>query len=214
MTQRILVILGHPSSTSFCSALADAYSHSAKIAGHQVRFLSLGDLTFDPVLHHGYTQIQPLEPDLLTAQSDILWATHLAFVFPIWWGGIPALLKGFIDRTFLPGFAFKYREGKAFPDALLKGRTAHLLVTLDTPPWYYRWFYRMPGIHQMRSTTLAFCGIKPTKTLMFGPLLGSKPAQRQKWLTHASRLFGKGSFHVHRQSRAIVGHDHQGNSSL
>ncbi len=214
MTQRILVILGHPSSTSFCSALADAYSQSAKIAGHQVRFLSLGDLIFDPVLHHGYAQIQPLEPDLLSAQSDILWATHLAFVFPIWWGGIPALLKGFIDRTFLPGFAFKYREGKAFPDALLKGRTAHLLVTLDTPPWYYRWFYRMPGIHQMRSTTLAFCGIKPTKTLMFGPLLGSKPAQRQKWLTHAGGLFGKGSFHVHRQSRATVGHDHQGDSSL
>jgi putative NADPH-quinone reductase len=94
MTQRILVILGHPSNASLCSALADTYTHAAKIAGHEVRVLRLGDLTFDPILHDGYQQIQPLEPDLLSAQSDILWATHLTFVFPIWWGGIPALLKG------------------------------------------------------------------------------------------------------------------------
>lgn len=214
MTQRILLILGHPSSTSFCSAVADTYIHAAKIAGHEVRVLRLGGLAFDPVLHNGYTQPQALEPDLLSAQADILWATHLAWVFPIWWGGIPALMKGFIDRIFLPGFAFKYRKGKAFPDKLLQGRTAHLLVTLDTPPWYYRWVYRMPGIHQVRSTTLAFCGIKPTQTLMFGPVLGSTATQREKWLKQVGALFEKGSFHVHRQSRAVVGHHHQGNSSL
>lgn len=214
MTQRILIILGHPSTTSFCSALADAYTESANANGHEVRVLRLGELAFDPILHNGYTQIQALEPDLLRARSDILWATHLTFVFPIWWGGIPALMKGFIDRVFLPGFAFKYRAGKAFPDKLLQGRTAHLLVTLDTPPWYYRWFYRMPGIHQMRKTTLAFCGIKPIKTLQFGPVLGSTPAQRDTWLKQAGALPGKGSFHVHRQSRTVVGHDHQGDSSL
>ncbi|ROM40089.1 NAD(P)H dehydrogenase [Pseudomonas poae] len=214
MSQRILVILGHPSSTSFCSALADTYIHGAKAAGHQIRVLRLGDLAFDPVLHHGYSQSQPLEPDLLSAQSDILWANHLTFVFPIWWGGIPALMKGFIDRVFLSGFAFKYRAGKAFPDKLLRGRTAHLLVTLDTPPWYYRWFYHMPGIHQMRKTTLGLCGIKPVKTLLFGPVLGSTLTQRAKWLKQVLALFEKGNFHVHRQSRAKVGHHHQGDSSL
>ncbi|MDQ3597973.1 MAG: NAD(P)H-dependent oxidoreductase, partial [Pseudomonadota bacterium] len=87
MSQRILVILGHPSRTSFCSALTDTYITSAKTAGHEVRVLRLGDLTFDPILHNGYNQTQPLEPDLLNAQSDILWADHLTFVFPIWWGG-------------------------------------------------------------------------------------------------------------------------------
>jgi NAD(P)H dehydrogenase (quinone) len=214
MTSRTLVILGHPSRSSFCSALADTYIHAAKAAGHEVRVLRLGELAFDTVLHHGYTQTQPLEPDLLSAQSDILWATHLTFVFPIWWGGIPALMKGFIDRILLPGFAFKYRAGKAFPDKLLSGRTAHLLVTLDTPPWYYRWFYHMPGIHQMRKTTLGLCGVKTVKTLLFGPVLSSTEAQREKWLKQAGGLFGKGRFHVHRQSRATVGHHHQGNSSL
>ncbi|MDO7903553.1 NAD(P)H-dependent oxidoreductase [Pseudomonas sp. K1(2024)] len=187
MSKRILVVLGHPSSDSFCAALGQTYVQAASEAGHEVRILDLPALAFDPVLHEGYRQIQPLEPDLRQAQEQILWAEHLVFVYPIWWGGIPALLKGFFDRVFLPGFAFKYRKDSAFPEQLLKGRTAHLLVTMDTPPWYYRWVYRMPGLHQMRKTTLAFCGIKPTRTLTFGPILGSTDIQRQNWLDRVRR---------------------------
>ena len=142
------------------------------------------------MLRSGYRQAQPLEPDLLRAQADITWAEHLAFIYPIWWGGIPALMKGFFDRVFLPGFAFRYRTGKAFPEQLLKGRTAHLLVTMDTPPWYYRWVYRMPGLHQVRKTTLQFCGIRPLRTLMFGPLLGSSARRRAAWLQQARKLAG------------------------
>ncbi len=182
MGKRILLILGHPSTKSFCAALAERYAQSALDAGHEVRQLRLGEMVFDPVLRDSYQQIQPLEDDLNAAQSDILWAEHLTLVYPIWWGGIPALLKGFFDRVFLPGFAFKYRSGKAFPEKLLAGRTADLLVTMDTPPWYYRWIYRMPGLHQVRKTTLDFCGIKPLRTLTFGPVLGSSDRQRQAWL--------------------------------
>lgn len=188
MGKRILVILGHPASNSFCGALAERYAQSAVRAGHEVRQLFLGAMDFDPVLREGYQQVQPLEADLRSAQADIVWAEHLTLVYPIWWGGIPALLKGFFDRVFLPGFAFKYREGKAFPDKLLHGRSAHLLVTMDTPPWYYRWVYRMPGLHQVRKTTLAFCGIEPQRTLTFGPILGSSADQRETWLLQAQAI--------------------------
>jgi NAD(P)H dehydrogenase (quinone) len=188
MGKRILVILGHPSSNSFCAALAERYVQSALSAGHEVRQLFLGRMSFDPVLREGYQQVQPLERDLRHAQADILWAEQLTLVYPIWWGGIPALLKGFFDRVFLPGFAFKYREGKAFPDKLLRGRSAHLLVTMDTPPWYYRWVYRMPGLHQIRKTTLAFCGIEPRRTLTFGPILGASDGQRETWLRQAEAI--------------------------
>ncbi|SDT26709.1 Putative NADPH-quinone reductase (modulator of drug activity B) [Pseudomonas asplenii] len=188
MSKRVLVILGHPSAESFCGALAERYAETARNAGHEVRVLRLGTLDFDPVLHEGYRQVQPLEADLLQAQTDITWAEHMAWVYPIWWGGIPALMKGFFDRTFLPGFAFRYRQGKAFPDQLLKGRTADLLVTMDTPPWYFKWVYRMPGLHQVRKTTLQFCGIRPMKTLMFGPLLGSSDLQRNTWLRQTEAI--------------------------
>lgn len=188
MGKKILVILGHPSSNSFCGALAERYAQSALRAGHEVRQLWLGTMDFDPVLREGYQQVQPLEADLRQAQADILWAEQLTLVYPIWWGGVPALLKGFFDRVFLPGFAFKYREGKAFPEKLLRGRSAHLLVTMDTPPWYYRWVYRMPGLHQVRKTTLAFCGIEPRHTLTFGPILDSSAAQREAWLLQAQAI--------------------------
>jgi putative NADPH-quinone reductase len=182
MRKRILVILGHPDSDRFCGAIAAAFIEGARDAGHEVRLISLGDLSFDPVLHKGYTKIQELEPDLVATQEAIRRAQHLVFVYPVWWGGMPALLKGFIDRVFLPGFAFQYREGSRFWDRLLSGRSAQLLVTMDTPPWYYRLVYRMPGHNQMKRTILEFSGIKPVAIRSFGPVRGSSQQQREKWL--------------------------------
>lgn len=134
MSRRILIILGQPSSNSLCAALARTYADAARQSGAEVRLLELGKIAFDPILRHGYERIQPLEPDLRNAQADITWAQHLVWVYPIWWGSLPALLKGFLDRIFLPGFAFKYRVNSALWDRLLTGRSAELLVTMDSPP--------------------------------------------------------------------------------
>lgn len=185
MSKRILVILGHPANDSFCGTLADSYIKGATSTGNEVQLLALGNLSFDPVLHKGYAVIQELEPDLMAAQAAIIWAQHIVFVYPIWWGAMPALLKGFIDRVFLPGFAFKYRDNSAFWDRLLAGRSAHLLVTMDSPPWYFRWVSRMPGHHQMKRTILEFCGIKPVTISSFGPIKNSSPQKREKWLAQA-----------------------------
>lgn len=188
MAKQILVVLGHSAANSLCAGLSDRYAQAAIEAGHEVRILKLADMDFEPILHEGYQRIQALEPDLQAAQESILWAEHLVLVYPIWWGSVPALLKGFLDRILLPGFAFKYRAGAAFPDKLLMGRTAQLLVTMDTPPWYFRWVYRMPGIVQMKKTTLEFCGFSPVKVATFGPVMGSTETQQQRWLVKAATL--------------------------
>lgn len=185
---RILLILGHGATHSFCRELAQRYQQGALAQGHQLRWLDLAQLDFDPILHQGYQQIQPLEPDLQQAQADILWAEHLVFLYPIWWGALPALLKGFIDRVFLPGFAFKYRPNSHGWEQLLRGRSAQLLVTMDSPPWYYRWFSGAPGHRQMQRTILQFCGIRPVRIQSFGPMRNSSPEQRQRWLALAERL--------------------------
>jgi putative NADPH-quinone reductase len=186
--KRILLILGTPKSDGLCHALAEAYSNGARAQGHVVRQLRLGELQFDPILREGYGQHQALEPDLLEAQRQIHWAEHLVFVYPVWWGGVPALLKGFFDRTFLPGFAFKYRNRSQLWDKLLSGRTADLLVTLDTPPWYFRWIYGAPAHRQMVRTILGFCGIKTRRLSEFAPVRPSSEEQRQGWLRRAERL--------------------------
>ncbi|WP_051243382.1 NAD(P)H-dependent oxidoreductase [Azohydromonas australica] len=190
-SKQVLVISAHSPSGSFGAALAEAYAQRARREGHDVELLCLERLRFDPVLHEGYRHVQALEPDLQRAQQAIHRAQHLVFVYPIWWGSVPALLKGFLDRVLLPGFAFKYRPGKSFPDKLLAGRTAHIVATMDTPPWYFRWIYGAPGLRQMQKNTLAFCGIAPVKTLALGPVLGADEKQRARWLREVQALAGR-----------------------
>ncbi len=188
MSKKILVVLGHPQKESLCGALAKVYAEGAISAGAEVRTLALGDLAFDPILWNGYKEIQPLEPDLVKAQESIAWTDHLVFVYPNWWGSMPALMKGFFDRTLLPNFAFKYRQDSPMWDKLLANRTAQLLVTMDTPSWYYRWVFKMPGHEQMKRTILGFCGIKVVKITEFSVVKNSSLAQRQKWLEIAKKL--------------------------
>ena len=191
MKKNILVILGHPDKNSFCDSLAKTYIDSAKVSGSEVRQLQLGELKFDPILWNGYNKIQELEPDLVKAQELIKWSNHIVFVYPNWWGAMPALMKGFFDRVFLPGFAFKYREDSQFWDKLLSGRTAHLIVTMDTPPWYYRWIYHRPGHNEMKRTILGFCGIKVVKISEFAPIKDSSQQQKKKWIAMAKELGSK-----------------------
>ena len=186
----VLVILGHAQGDSLCGALADAFAQGVKAQGREVRVLKLSALQFDPVLHTAYRPVQPLEPDLLAAQQSIAQAQHLVFVYPVWWGTMPALLKGFLDRVLLPGFAFRYRRNSPWWDRLLAGRSARLLVTMDTPPWYYRWVWRQPGHQQMRRTVLGFCGVRPVRISEFGPVRLATAQQRQAW-TDAARKLGE-----------------------
>ena len=188
MAKRILIIQGHPASDSLCAGLASAYAEGAHAAGAEVRWLRLGEMDFDPLLHAGYRDAQPLEPDLVAAQAAMVWAEHLVWVYPVWWGAMPALLKGFIDRVLLPGYAFKYRKGSSLWDKLLAGRSAELLVTMDSPPWYFRWVTRMPGHHQMKKAILEFCGIRPVRVHSFGPVRSASTERLAQWVEKARQL--------------------------
>lgn len=186
--KRILIINGNPKPASLSQALAERYAQAAEQAGHSVQIIHLHDLQFLLSLEQGYQGKQALEPDLLRLQQAILAAEHLVWVYPVWWGSVPALLKGALDRILLPGFAFKYHPGKTIPEKLLKGRTARLLVCMDTPPWYFRWFQGAPAHRMMRQTVLEFCGIKPVRISEFGPVLQSSATQRAGWLEQVARL--------------------------
>jgi NAD(P)H dehydrogenase (quinone) len=180
--KKILVIIGHPYASSLNHALAERYVAGARSAGHEVQVLALDQLQFDPILRAGYAQQQVLEPDLVQAQAAILAAEHLVFFYPSWWGTMPALLKGFIDRVFLPGFAFKYKKDSPWWDRLLAGRTGHLVVTMDTP-WWYNWLlYGNANIRAMKVATLQFCGVKKVSTTVFDQVRQSTPEKRQQWL--------------------------------
>lgn len=188
MSKKILVILGQPQRNSYGGALAQAYIDGARAGGADVRELCLGELKFDPCAATGTPPGPSLEPDLVRAQEWIRWADHLVFVYPIWWGTIPALLKGFVERVFIPGFAVNFRKDSPLWDKLLTGRSARLIVTLNTPSWIYRCVFRQPGHHTMKRTILQFCGVKPVAITEVGPIKGSTEEKRAKWLRKVGLL--------------------------
>jgi putative NADPH-quinone reductase/1,4-dihydroxy-2-naphthoate octaprenyltransferase len=182
---KVLVILGHPRRHSLCEALADAYVAGAEGAGAEVRRLSLAELAFEPNVLVPSPRDQPLEPVISDAVRLVAWAEHLVFLFPTWWGTMPACLKGFLDRVLMPGFAFADREDSEGWDKLLVGKTAHLLTTMDTPPWVYRWIYRAPGLNALSRATLGFCGIAPVRSTIFGPVKPASATVRAQWIEQA-----------------------------
>jgi len=187
MGRRILVLSGNPKRNSFSEQLAETYAESAA-KHHKVRIQKISEMNFDPNLNAGYGQRQALESDLLEFQASIQWADHLLITTPIWWGTLPAKFKGIFDRAFLPDFAFRYKTGKSIPEKLLKGKTARVLMTMDTPTWYYKYFQGAPALKQLKITTLEFCGFNGVRSNMLGPIISANETQREQWVDMVKQI--------------------------
>lgn len=189
--KNILVINGHPVKDSYGAALASAYVLGAKTTNHKVELINIREMDFNPNLMYGYKKRMTMEPDVEKAIRQIQNADHIVWVYPMWWYGAPALLKGFIDRTFLPEIAFRTREDK-LPQKLLKGKSARIIITADTPRWYDYFFMKSPAINQLKKGTLGFSGIKPVKVSYISPIRSSSNKYRKSTLNKVKTLGEKG----------------------
>lgn len=178
---RTLVIDGHPDPTSLTAALAASYAQGAGVEP-----LALRDLDFDPHLHAGHRSGQRLEADLVRARELLERSEHVTVLTPVWWGSVPALLKGFFDRTLESGWAFRYTSSGR-PQGLLAGRTGRVVVTSDSP----RWYLPLVGdgtVKQVRNRTLEFCGIKPVRVSRFTDVRNATPERRARWIAEGAAL--------------------------
>lgn len=190
MATNILLILGHPSERSFCNALLNAYKRGAENTGAICRTIYVSRLDFNVSLSDGYDtgeEIQ-LEEDLLAAQEELQWADHVVIAYPNWWGFMPAILKGFIDKILLPGFAFKHHSGKIFPEKLLTGKSIRFLVTMDTPKWWFYLIYRASQFQILKKIIFGYVGFAPIRFSTFGFMRRSTNKQRNKWLGKVEQL--------------------------
>ena len=144
-------------------------------------------MQFDPDLTNGYHQRKDLEPCLEDWRENILWADHLVWIYPQWWGGMPAKMKGVIDRAYLPGFAMAYHQDDPWWDRLLTGRSADVFITADAPEFFDKLVYAAPAQHQVKNLVLKFAGIKPVKVFQFGILKSATETKLAKWLTKAEK---------------------------
>lgn len=188
MKKRILIILGHPAHErkSFCEVLALAYQEAAQQAGNEVHFLNIAQLRFDPILHEGYQAKQLLEPDIASAQEKILWAELLVIIYPMWQFMIPALLKGFFERTLTQDFAYTLNTKNPLKNRLLKGKAVRLLQTMGMPSIIYRLLLMAHGAKALKRM-LSFCGIHPINATYFGMIEGSDN-RRKNYIKKAQML--------------------------
>lgn len=194
MPRKIILLNGHPAMTSLSRSLADAYADGAQKAGHDLRRLDLPDMSFDADFGQaGFRNAKPLEPDLDRFMSGLDWADHFVLVTPMWWGGLPARLKGLFDRAFLPGNSFDpRRKTMGLPLPLLKGRTARVMMTSDTPNWAQRVLYRRAMQVQLGRQILGFVGLRPVRFTHFSPVEHADERRIASWISQAGALGGKG----------------------
>ena len=188
--RRVLLLDGHPDRDRLTAHLLDGYA-SALPADASATRIALRDLDFDPVLHHGYARPQPLEPDLEHVWTQIEASDHLVLAFPLWWGAEPALVTGFWQRILLPERAFSYHDRDPWWDRLMRGRSADVIVTMDTPPAYLRLAYFDPLGWRYRRQVLGFVGFRPIRLIYLGPVRrGGAARNLSRWRARLARAAG------------------------
>ena len=195
MNRRILVVIGTPLPASLTQALATSYIDGARAGGADVRVV---DLAHDPIPAHpsyrGELRMprtdadHPLDDITAAYIEDVRWADHLVFFFPQWWGTYPGALKSWIDRVFLSGFAFRYRPTGRFWDRLLTGRTARIVMTMDSPRAWNRLMYRNAAETSLKNAILGYCGIKTVGITRFGEVRHRDAATLERWVADTAVL--------------------------
>jgi NAD(P)H dehydrogenase (quinone) len=191
LKRQIFILNGHPAETSISRTLAEAYREAATAAGHSVRTTYIHDLAFDSDYGFGgYVNQKPLEDCLEQVLTDVEWSDHFVLTTPMWWGGLPAKTKGLFDRAFLPGRTFDTRNPHwtGLPAPMLTGRTGRVIMTSDSPDWFFRLAYKRAMAVSVKKQIFEFVGIKPTRITHFSPASDPKPGQIEKWIKKAMKL--------------------------
>ncbi len=159
---RVLVVHCHPVPESFCAALRDIAIEALKKAGHETRLIDLYAEKFDPVMgceeRRTYNDHAPTDPALTPHIEALRWAEGIVFVYPTWWYGLPAMLKGWLDRVWALDVVFELREDGAQIRALLTHIRKIAVVTTCGAPLWWSHVVGHPGRRTIMRGIRALCG--------------------------------------------------------
>lgn len=184
----ILAVIDHPWPQSFNHAILRRVVETLESGGHTVDVLDLHREHFDPVLHEAelavYTQGKFLDPKVGEYQRRIEAAQHLVFIFPVWWEVMPALLKGFFDKVFLPEWAFTEAD---FHPLLTHITGATVITTMGAPEVVHTAVEAV-----LCNGILRACGVKQTTWFNLCAVSDVSAGARTAWLeeieAHLRRL--------------------------
>lgn len=175
--KKVFLIMGHPTKDSFSGKLADAYEKALIKKGYEVRRQDVIDLKFN-LITTTENYLKP-ERDLIKTQNDIKWADEIIFFYPLWWGFIPALLKGYIDRVFIPGFAYAYDENMKHSN-YLKGKTMRVFSTCDADENTVTNMYKNADFIIFNDNMCHFLGMEMKQMIRVDTLYAKNESERKK----------------------------------
>lgn len=184
---RAIVIYSHPVEGSLCSAMRDAAVRGLQSAGHDVTVFDLAADGFDPVMpEHEWKKYMNREivddPTLLRYIDAVKQSEIFVFVYPTWWSGLPAQLKGWLERVLVTGVAFRFTSSDRVRPGLTHLRRVHVISTYGSPKSYVR-IVNDNG-RRILTRALRLCGTRRTRTSHQGlyALDTSTVESRQKFL--------------------------------
>lgn len=183
-----LVIFCHPDTGSFDRTIADAVEAVSEVLGHDTRGRDLYRQNFDPVLRLADLAPGPQQHgEIAVEQRLVLWADMLTLIYPVWWAGMPALLKGYVDRVFSPGFA--YTDGENSVQGLLTGKKVLIFNTTCLPSC----FYARQGMHEAMARItdtgiFDMCGMEVLHHAFFGSMHSAADEARQACLAEVEAI--------------------------
>lgn len=188
--RRIAVVQGHPDPAggNFIEGLADAYAEGAGSGGHEIRRIDMGRLDFGPIRSPKEYGAEP-PADIQQAQETLKWADHWVILYPLWLGTMPAMLKGFLEQVFRPGYGFDL-SGR-LPTRHLKGKSARIVITMGMPALAYRLWFRAHSLKSLKRNILGFSGIRPIRTTLIGGM-GKRDEDSRKGCLERVRRLGEG----------------------
>lgn len=185
-----LILYAHPNPKSFSAAILDTTVKSLECKGHQVTVRDLYKMNFDPILKGAdfeAFQASQKPADIEKEHSYITEADVVVMIYPIWWTGIPAMLKGYIDRVFSYGFAYKYND-QGLPVGLLAGKKGFIINTQGTPAEYYDSTGMTDALKKTSDAgILGFCGVESVGHIFFGAVPAVDDATRKGMLETLKR---------------------------
>ncbi|AZN40180.1 NAD(P)H-dependent oxidoreductase [Paenibacillus albus] len=166
-----LVVIAHPNPESFNHAIAKRFTSALQEKGHEVAIRDLYGIGFEAVLSmrdFAASRAGDTPSDIRAEQQMISDADVLTWIYPIWWTGLPAILKGYVDRVFAYGYAYKYSEGGDI-EKLLVGKKGYSINTHGTPIDIYQSIGMLGALQKTSDTGIFdFCGIETVGHLFFG----------------------------------------------
>ena len=185
---KIAIVVGNPMRDSYSEALGQAYLRGAESGGHEAKLFLLACMNFDAILREGYRREQPLEPDLVAARQALKASDHLVFVFPLWCGDMPAIMKGFIERVLQPDLLAIQGSHNRASWSILKGKSARIIMTMGMPGWFYRWYFGAHALKLLKRNILHFTGVSPVRSTVYGMVVGVGDEKRKQWLREVEAL--------------------------